>query len=290
MRIAFVLVALLLASLLAIGLYWQHRLAPILEAKGVDVFPTALTLSPPPAVRHVDLGFVSFAIPERIKGELVQHEESLFVTVAEANSSESGLTICPLVSEDDPEFAQVLRHFEELTGEPVSTYWELRKRMLHTQPFSVWSMPIRGFRRTVADLALLVLKALDCGGADEIWIHEDADVAITLTQRDGMNFIQLHEKRSRSGQQFMLRTGLVDPRDIVAALAASYRVNTTEFDEETLRTKLRATGIRQFFSSSGDTTSATTPLDEAERLSRIADEIRARRERRDTKAGSTPMR
>lgn len=278
MRIALALAAVAIAALLGIGVYWQQRLAPVMRATGVDVLPTFPAFPPLGPVRQIDLGFVSFSVPERITGELVQHDGTLFLTLG-STPPRAAITICPIVSEKDPEIKQLLHQYHELSGERVATYWNLRKRLLHTQPFSVWSIPFRGLRRTVADLSLLVLKGLDSGGAERIWIYEDANVGMTIAPLPDVIIIQVHDKLSSAAQSFLFRTDIDEPLEVAAAIATSYRVKTTDFSPDSLLAQLRSTGVSQSNTSS-ETAAALSLLDEEERLRKIAEEVRARRDRR----------
>lgn len=276
MRIVLVAMLIVAISILGLGLYWQHRLSPIMKAQGIDLRPTPLELVAVESVRSVDLGFATFDIPAGLVGELVRHDDSLFVSVFSNPQDRSGLTICPPVSAGDPEVNRFVQDYARFMEVPIPSLFEIRKRALYAQPFSIWAVPVRGLDRSRADAILLVLKLLETGSVTRLRVFEGADIEIIIADRPEFSEIRLGDKRSGVEQAFLLRSDASSAVELASTLVRSYRFTTTARGEAELLPLLAKTGIRQQLSIG----ESGVPMDEASRLEAVAAEVRKRREER----------
>ncbi|ACB75459.1 hypothetical protein [Opitutus terrae] len=276
MRIVFAALLIVAVSVLGFGLYWQHRLSPVMKAQGVDLIPAPLELVAVESVRSVDLGFATFDLPAGFVGELVRHDDSLFVSVLSNPESRPGLTICPPLSNTDPEVNRFVQDYARFMEGSTPSLFEIRKRALYAQPFSIWSVPFRGLKRSQADTVLLALKLPETGGVTRLRVFESADIGIIISDRPEFSEVRLADKRSGVEQAFLLSAGAGNAVELASTLVRSYRFTTTERGEGDLLPLLAKTGIRQHLSIGG----SGAPMDEASRLEAVAAQVRKRREKR----------
>lgn len=247
-----------------------------MTAPGVRLRPSRFSLARVDQVRPINVGYANFDVPAEYSGELVRHDESLFVSVTGVSDIEPALTVCPPVVADDPNAVQFRREAAAVLDGPVPPLWELRKQALFTEPFSVWEIPFRGIKRTRTDMVLLILKGLDTSAAKQVRFCEGASVDAIIFVRSHLTEVRIIEKRTGIEQSFLIMAhGERSAVELASTLARSYRFIALASGEGSLLAALAATGIRQRLSEK-----AAHPAEESRRLEAVADEVRARRANR----------
>lgn len=279
MRIAWAVSFSVLLAVVGYGLYWQERLAPLMKAQGVNVVPTPFELVPVESVRPVNLGFAEFEVPAAITGEIVRHDDTLFVSVIQTPDRRAGLTIAPPTPDNDPQAAKFIRDYARLMEVPPPSLFEIQKRALYAQPFSVWSVPFRGWKRARATMVLLALKFLQTGSVSRLEVSEDSAFGVIVAYRPDFTEIQFTDKKAGVSQRFLLDPAneIRNAIELASTLARSYRFTTDLRADAELLPLLASTGITQRLTARRDPTSP----DEIARLEAVAEEVRARRAKQD---------
>lgn len=244
-------------------------MGPLMTAEGANA--ELRVLEPPKLLekaRSVNLGFARFMLPESVTGVPEKQDDTLFVTFGQKSF------VSPPVREEDSIMSE-LSAVAELNDERFEDSFSLTKRIYATQPFSVWSIPIMGFKEAGLDGVLMLMKVPYTLGASVVWVAENDEVGAFWAQSDRFNFIRVYDKQKRVTQVFMLDPNHKDLEQVAAALLQSYRFVSDSRDEEVWKAEAREAGI-QINTHEVSTGRLDLPSKE-ERLNAIADEIRARR-------------
>lgn len=222
--------------------------------------------------REIDLGFARFSLPENVRGEAVQMDNGLFV-VLDNGSKPSPIFFGPPVWDDDEETQTLLIQFRQLVKEPTATMFEMRKRILSTQPFSAWSIVTRGVEPTKRDAVLLAMKPFIAHPAKSvIQLYESERLGVFVATGDELTVITICDKQRKGHQAVFVAAQAVNLDEFIGALVYSYEFLASEFTEAKLVKLLKATGIR----SRPSVSAATNAAPEASRYEEIAQKIRER--------------
>jgi hypothetical protein len=244
MRIGLAVLVAVVLALAGYALHWDRRLAPIMKTPGANLAPARLQVVPVNSVRRINLGFAEFDIPANISGEPVRHGDSLIIVLSEPSRNDKGVIIGAPLADDSPDVAKLVRDYSRFAESPTTSLFEIRKRALYVQPFSVWSVPFRGLKRTRDDSVLLMLKLVMAANAIKVQLFEGSEIDVIVTQRSDGSEILLADKRAGIEQEFWLRGNAGNVSELASALVRSYRFTATEHDNASLVALLAATGIR----------------------------------------------
>lgn len=186
LRIAFLFFALFVSTLVAFGFYFQRRFAPLMES-------TEVALQPTPA--HL---------------------------VAPAGAPPPAVTLSAPVADSDPDTRAVLENISRLLGEKITSLHELHKRALAAAPFSTWSIPFRGVRRSKIDIALLSFKYQLLKDATAVELYETPRVAALIIRQPRRTVVKLTDRQHGVSQDFTLQRTEPHPDELIAAVATSY--------------------------------------------------------------------
>lgn len=224
----------------------------------------------------IDLGFARFELPKSLAGIPTTQNDDLFITFGEGTTSAS-FFVGPPVTDDDPEWSQLLADLSQATDERFETSYTLRQRALSAQPFTIFDIPFKGLRQTEADAVLLLLKTTFSLGAPIVWQGDTERVGLFWVPSERVSIITVFDKQRRVTQEFLLNPDSQQATALVASLLATYRFVSDASDMETWRAEARSAGVR--FKPPEKITGVDL-LSEEERVERIADEIQARRAQR----------
>lgn len=244
-----------------------------MDAPAARLMPQPLVVESPTLVRHIDLGYARFDVPLQINGEVVQHGNTQFFTIADSTASEHNLTVCPLATDSRPELQSLFDQYERVAGRRPKSYWEVEKAILFANPFSVWTIPFRGRKRAVLDMQLVTIKGLTLNRADTVLLYETENIGAIVTVRPDMSCITIADKRHGTEQRFLVRPA--DAQAVASALIQSYHLETMDFSEPQLLKLAAQAGIRRR-EMPADSTDASVASESA-RLQAVVDEVRKRR-------------
>ncbi|MCP5531180.1 MAG: hypothetical protein H7A44_12150 [Opitutaceae bacterium] len=257
--------------------YWLHRsLHPLMSSKGVQAeLKTFVAPNEREPTELIDLGFARFELPKSLAGTPTTQNDDLFISFGEGAASVN-FFVGPPVTDDNPEWAQLLADLSQATDERFETSYTLRQRALSAQPFTVFDIPFKGLRKTEAEAVLLLLKATFSLDAPIVWQGDTERVGLFWVPSERVDIITVFDKQKRVTQEFLLNPDSKQATALVASLLATYRFVSDASDMETWRAEARSAGVR--FKPQED--ASVDVLSDEERLQRIADEIQARRARR----------
>jgi hypothetical protein len=268
--------ALLLFVALGIGgfiYYLQQKLEPVMTAKGVELNLTPYKLTSfTGSTRQIDLGFARFNIPATISGEPMLMGDTLFI-VLEQGALPIQISFFPPISEQEKEVLGLVTGYLQVSGERVDNSFEYKKRALLAQPFSVWAIPALGKRKAISTTLLLLTKSLLAHAASKLQVFETTEVGLLIVTDHNKTVITLFDKRKQITQDFYITHGSVDIDQFLAAVIPSYKFISDDTVEAKWHEQAKAAGLR----SKTTTVPNIAPLPDTERLSKIQEEIRRRR-------------
>ena len=274
MRILYACVLAVIVAVVGLGLYWQHRLASVMDSPTARLVPAPLVIRASTSARHIDLGYVKFDLPARIPGDILEQGDSLFFTIGDPKTPKHFCTICPLVSDHTPQIQSLLDQFERVSGERFETHWELERASLFAQPFSVWTIPFRGRRRSAGDAMLLLMKTLTTYQAESVLFYENDSIAAVVSLRPALGVIGITDKRNGAEQHFMVSPA--DAAEIASMLVQTYRIQTTDFNRVSLLRLASLAGIRRRAMPAPAESTNVDLASESARLQAIIKEVRKR--------------
>lgn len=239
-RLAFFFLALLVSTLAAFGFYFHRRFVPLMQSPEVALFPVPVHLVAPANLRPLNLGYARCSVPAAFTGELAQLDETFTLALAEGKNRLGGSFSAPL-SDHDPATRAMLEN--KALGEPVTSLMDFYKRFLTAAPFSTWSIPFRGMRRSKADIALLSLKYQSLQGATAVHIYETAQVTTLITYEPNRITATFADRQRGVSQSLVIGRKVPHADEIIAAIANSYAFTAPDCAEATLREALKAAGI-----------------------------------------------
>ena len=223
--------------------YWHRKLAPIMAAKEVELVLTPYVLKPfNGPTRNINLGFARLDIPATVPGEAMLADDTSFVVLKNGESPYL-ILIGPPVSEVNKEMVDLMEEYFRLTGNRADSLFDIKKRILLTQPFAVWDLPVLGKRRAISGAVLLTLKRDLAHAASKIQFIETPEIGALIFTGTDKTVVSVFDKRRRVEQQIFVMRGAADIDQFLAAVIPSYQFTSDDVGEAKWHEQALAAGL-----------------------------------------------
>jgi hypothetical protein len=282
MKTSLLILAIVITYVLGYSYYLWSKLSPIMDDPRASVQLVPYQLKPfDGQTCEINLGFAHFRIPAELVGDPVELDDTLFVAIKPGGAS-TDILFGPPVFDSDDQTKSAIGQYNRLSGETISSFFELKKRVLRTQPFSYWAFIFSGIKSSKAEALLLALKLTFVYDAKKfVRFYEDDRIGILIFTGSKRTIISVHDKNRETFQNVFFENGLVPIDPMVACLVTSYTFTSHASSQEEMIATLRASGIRSVSSASlrrsPGTSADQSRTSEAQHLRQIVDEISRRR-------------
>lgn len=175
-----------------------HEVHALHEQLGADLSAEPFKSPGVREFQRVDLGYVTFNLPATFRTDISRYSDSNSVVLAgspEIAFSE-GLILLPPFSGKSSDVEALVSDTAALSGQPVHSWFELKKRALEAEPFSVWDAFINGRQWATSEATLLTLAKVSFPDAKKIEIAETDSLGLFIEFGNSNSRVTVYDKAS----------------------------------------------------------------------------------------------
>lgn len=175
-----------------------HKVHALHEQLGADLSAEPFKSPRVKEFQRVDLGYVTFNLPATFQTDISRYSDSNSVVLAgspEIDFSEA-LILLPPFSGKSGDVAALISDTAALSGQPIKSWFELKKRALEAKPFSVWEAFIKGRQWATSEATFLTLAKVSFPEAKKIEIAETDSLGLFIEFGNSNSRVTIYDKAS----------------------------------------------------------------------------------------------
>jgi hypothetical protein len=242
--ISSVLGALFLVAVAGYGIYWQHKLEPILSSPAALLVPTRFEPVSVSKTKSLNLGYVRLSVPQSIDGQLEYFTDTNIIVLTNGEGISSRIAFMPPIHDRDAGSISLYKMVAQLTGTSADSRFEFQKCLATQRPVSVWQIFSLGIRQFRARAALLSLKRVVYSTATSVRLFDNERIGLIVQRDPNIHIVTLTDLKSGFSQEVLIPETFKNADEIISAIASDYELKLPAVDDHSIERLIKGVGMK----------------------------------------------